>query len=706
MVSKSNSTLVRGSDLRRLRKHAFNSAEAFAAACESVSVPTIYRAERGGPILKTYLNRMARELGVDVERLIVPYDEKGEAQRVDLTGDWFGLILATDRFGHPYVIGEDTRLEQTGSKVEGRSVHRAGNETMIDFFEYSTFKDNVFCGQLRSEKWPFPLECAAFVLSGSRDITWLDGYISWFDLDSEQPQFSKYILIRRDAPNFEADVKNAHRIMDDENKLLRTRRFLESGYSFGTSLSLVTASEAPDEENTSHDVPDFAAQLSKVTLATASEYPVVAMAPLTVLNEERSYAFFADGLIDDIATELVRTSQIEVLPRSVFGRDEPVTSERAAERGATHVLGGTMRRSEGRLRVNTQLVDTATGRIVWAERYDHAAEVTFAMHDAIAHDVVRTLRHELTNITVPTANDTSNPRAYELFLKGRSLYLRGMYTHSLRAAEALLVRAVEIDPNFARAHAQLSICRSYLAQSIHRIGSKPATTEGLADAQNALSIDPELPLGNAALGLAHYALGEYSIAEKSFLVAINQDPSLFEPQFFLARNHRLQGDRESAAKRFAMAASLRPDDFRSSGLLAEEQKALGRTLEAEATFRTALSLVEKELEDNPDNAGALAFGAAVLAHLEMMDRAQVWAEWALAIAPDDCLVHYNTARMHAIDGALKAALYHLERAFVVPAIVRRRLALWMRYDEDLEALADDATFQRLQQAATECYSGS
>ncbi len=119
---------VRGDVLRRIRKKNFPSAEAFAAACGSVSLPTVYRAERGGPIMLSYLSRIADELGVDVDDLRVARIEGA----TDLTGEWLGLVLVTDRFGHPSVILEEIHLEQSGNKVEGRTIQQVNEDTMID----------------------------------------------------------------------------------------------------------------------------------------------------------------------------------------------------------------------------------------------------------------------------------------------------------------------------------------------------------------------------------------------------------------------------------------------------------------------------------------------------------------------------------------------------------------------------------------------
>jgi len=120
---------------------------------------------------------------------------------------------------------------------------------------------------------------------------------------------------------------------------------------------------------------------------------------------------------------------------------------------------------------------------------------------------------------------------------------------------------------------------------------------------------------------------------------------------------------------------------------AEELQALGNRTQAKARLKATLILLEKELDSHPDNAGALAFGAAVLANLGKHDRAKVWADWALAIASDDGLVHYNIAR----------TLCQLEKAFSVPASLQNRLARWIKHDEDFLALKGEASFRQLLQ---------
>ena len=320
----------------------------------------------------------------------------------------------------------------------------------------------------------------------------------------------------------------------------------------------------------------------------------------------------------------------------------------------THVLQGSVRRGGGQLRVNVRLTDTRSNRIVWARRYDRAFEDVLDMQGAIASEVVARLHRELIpERFVGRDSGTRDAEAYDMFHKGRSLYLRGMNYRSLRAARALLQRSVEIDPGFARGHAQLAICESCLAMNIENRSEENAALHGMAHARGALERVPDLALGHAAEGLAFYAAGRYGEAERALHRAIDLDGRLFEAHFFLGRNRRLQGERERASERFRIAASLRTDDYRSIGLLGEELKAIGRVDESREALAAAVGRVEAELERHPDNADALSFGAPILTELGRTDQALTWCAWALAIEPDDSLLRYNVARVHALSGDVR-----------------------------------------------------
>jgi adenylate cyclase len=433
-----------------------------------------------------------------------------------------------------------------------------------------------------------------------------------------------------------------------------------------------------------------------VTLREARAKPSIAVLPFANIGGAPEEEYFADGLTEDIITDLSRVSALFVAARhTVFtfkGRSVGV-QHAARELNVSHVLEGSVRKAGGRVRITARLVDGATGDHLWAHRYDRSLDGVFALQDEIRESIVDVLKVKL----LPeeregiTSQSTASVDAYQYYLMGRSFYLRGIDKHSLRIAREMFAKAVEIDPHYARAYAAIAICESYLS-----MGDPNATYEsGLANSLRALKLDPQLAEAYAVKGLALYADGRYAEATCEFERALRLGPDLFETHFFYARNCRLQGLHEQAAALFKRAATLRPNDFRSLGLLSEAYKALGRREDLVIAARQCLERVEAEIEAHPDNAGALAFGSAVLAELGQAARAKEWAARSNVIAPDDYLAHYNVARTYAILDESDAAMEWLERAFDSSAVWRRRLALWMRSDGDIDPLRDHPRFHAL-----------
>lgn len=437
--------------------------------------------------------------------------------------------------------------------------------------------------------------------------------------------------------------------------------------------------------------------------AIASEISI-AVLPFDNLGPELVDDFFTDGLTEDIITELSGAFGISVASRNttLAMKEHAIDAVQAARHfSVSHVLEGSVRREHANLRVTMRLIDGRSGHQIWAQRYDRGTQGVFALQDELSRDVAEVLKVKLSAVRAEggeaagQVSGTQSLEAYEAFHKGRAFYLRGMNSVSLRVSRMLLARAIELDPEYALAYAQLAICESYLAMSLVNTNADSSFETCMAQSLRALELDPFLAEAHAGKGLAHYAAGEYDEAAAALAAAIRLDDTLFEAHFFLARNKHLLGQREEAAGLFERAAALRPNDFRAVGLLAEEYLALGWNDQAGSAFESCLVRLKAEVENHPDNAGALAFGSAVLAHLNHTRRAEEWAHWALAIGPDDCLIHYNTARTWMLLARPQDALNALESAFSMPSLVRRRLAMWMAFDKDLEPLSGEPGFEKL-----------
>ena len=424
--------------------------------------------------------------------------------------------------------------------------------------------------------------------------------------------------------------------------------------------------------------------------------PSIAVLPFSMFYDDPEQDYFADGLTEDIITDLSQISGLFVASRhsAFLFKGKQVQVQRAArELNVGYVLEGSVRTAAGRVRISTQLVDGATGGHVWAQRYDRSLDDIFALQDEIAKSIVDVLKVKLLPEELACINSqpTNSVDAYQYFLMGRSFYLRGMDKHGQAIARNMFKKAIEIDPDYARAFAALAACESYLSMNDPSVTYESSVTNSL----RALALDPNLAEAHAARGLVLYAAGRYAEATPFFERALSLGPDLYETHFLYARNCRLQGLHQKAVALFERAAALRPKDYRSLGLLASEYYILGRCDDFKATAWQALERMEAAIEEHPDNADALAFGGTLLARLGALDRAEAWADRAVMISTAPSVVHYNVAIVSAFLGRLDKAMDWLEHAFDSTPEWQRRLAAWMKHDQDIDQMRDNPRFQAL-----------
>jgi len=191
--------------------------------------------------------------------------------------------------------------------------------------------------------------------------------------------------------------------------------------------------------------------------AHPSEQPSVAVLPFANMSGDPEQEFFADGLTEDIITELSRFRELLVISRnSTFvhkGRAVNI-QEVAKEFGVQYVVEGSVRKAANRVRITVQLIDATTDRHVWAERYDRELEDIFAIQDEVTASIVSTLpgRLEAAARDRVSRKTTSDMAAYECTLAAKVLHHRSRRDDNLQA-QALIDRAIALDPKYAHAHA-------------------------------------------------------------------------------------------------------------------------------------------------------------------------------------------------------------------------------------------------------------
>jgi tetratricopeptide (TPR) repeat protein len=340
--------------------------------------------------------------------------------------------------------------------------------------------------------------------------------------------------------------------------------------------------------------------------------------------------------------------------------------------------------------VTAQLIKVADGYHLWSERYDRQLEDVFEIQDEIAENIVRALRVVLgeDEKRAIEKTPTENVQAYEYYLRGRQSQHQLRRT-TLQYARRMFDRAIEIDPNFARAHAGIADCCSFLY--MYWDGSK-ANLEGAdASSRKALELDPESAEAHTSRGLALTLHSRYQDARQEFEAALGLNPMLYEAHYFYGRACLTEGKFEEAVSHYRDAGRVRPEDYQAIYLSAAPLVKLGRHQEALEAEQQTLKAADAHLDLNPDDARAWYFSAGVLMRLGQRDQALERARRASMIDPEDPAVLYNVGCVYALGGCAEEALDHLDKA-IQNGFGHRD---WLENDSDLDSIRDQPRFQAL-----------
>ena len=433
-----------------------------------------------------------------------------------------------------------------------------------------------------------------------------------------------------------------------------------------------------------------ATPLASAPALTLPDKPSIAVLPFANMSGDPEQEYFSDGITEDIITDLSKTSALSVIARNtVFTfRGKAVDTSKIAEQlNVSHIVEGSVRKAGGRVRISAQLIDGRKGDHVWAERYDRDLKDIFALQDEISQAIVAALKIKLmpAEKNAIEARSTKHPEAYELYLLGRHHYSK-FNIKNVEIAVHFCQRALEIDPNYARAWALLAMCQERL-----RMRGKSEET-GLPAAERALVLDPSLADAHAVRGLILMRLGRYDEALAAHEESLRLEPDSFDVRIHFGWTCFQLGRHEAAIEHGERAAQLLETDFLALTNVTMSYEALGRHEELISASRRALQRIEREIEAHPDNAIALALGAIELAQLGEQDRAKQWALRALANEPDDPGVQLNLGCAFARMNELEQAVDLLESC--LPKMSPGYLN-WMKKDPDLIPLHHHPRYRAL-----------
>jgi serine/threonine-protein kinase len=331
--------------------------------------------------------------------------------------------------------------------------------------------------------------------------------------------------------------------------------------------------------------------------------------PFQNLSDEKENAYFADGMQDDILTNLSKIGDLKVISRmSVMSYRDGTRNAREIGKvlGVATLLEGSVRRSGNRVRVNVQLINANNDEHIWAEDYDRDLTDVFAIQTDLAQKIAAALQAKLSPNESARLDrkPTTDTDAYLLYVQAHDYANRPdrLRDTSLKAEE-LYEKAIKLDPNFALAFAGLSLIESWM---FHSFEPTPARREKAHfNADEALRLQSDLPEGHLALGFAYYyGDRDYQRALTEFEIAKRDLPNQVDAYLAIAAIQRRQGKWAESNANFEKSASLDP---KNENVLFN----LGVNYMAQRDFETADKILDRAIAADPQSIGAHGMKSAL-----------------------------------------------------------------------------------------------
>src|ERR1700731_435854 len=363
----------------------------------------------------------------------------------------------------------------------------------------------------------------------------------------------------------------------------------------------------------------------------------IAVLPFDNLSDDKSNAYFAEGIQDEILTRLSKIAALKVISRTSTQKYKSAPDnlrEVGKQLGVANLLEGSVQKIANAVHVNVQLIRVATDEHLWAESYNRKLDDVFGVEGEVASAIADQLNAKLSGTEQKAVTDkpTQNTAAYDAYLRGlaieHSQYSYDAYQQAARA----YTEAVQLDPNFAFAWARLAVLRSFLF--FNGIDANTNTAAAVKEA------------ADRAMALAPQA-GESWIAQGAY-------------------RYRVLRDFEGAVNAYKQAQIRLPNNSYLLQNLAFVQRRLGLWQEAEATFKKALELDPRDFQ----LLGSI--GGEFYAYLRRFEDARAAPDRALAISPDSASVRGSKAVTFQNEGRLDEAAQELAR---IPADVTEDFVL-------------------------------
>ena len=312
-----------------------------------------------------------------------------------------------------------------------------------------------------------------------------------------------------------------------DSKIYSNKRKKIYAFAVGALFLLVAALSffhdmIPSLSNSKNDSPQIGTnQFDKRTS--------IAVLPFQNLGDDPSQEYFSDGITNDIITDLSKFSELSVPASSTVFRYKgkyPDIKKVGEDLNVKYVLEGSVQKLRDRVRVNVQLIDTASGNHIWAKRFNHKTEDIFKLQDEIISTTVRKLALKVyqSELAQVMKKDTENLEAYDYYLKAYYHFFRRS-REDIATALQFFEKAVEIDPDYAPAYVGLAKSRTWAVNYGYTEFPNVVLQEALEAAKKANQLDASNASAHAELGYIYMRFGEYDIAKRALQKAIELNPN-------------------------------------------------------------------------------------------------------------------------------------------------------------------------------------
>lgn len=452
---------------------------------------------------------------------------------------------------------------------------------------------------------------------------------------------------------------------DHEHRLIKT--VSRRGYLLDVSISssdIPSVQVSEPESSAAVELPSSAPPLPN--------RPSIAVLPFTNLGGDPEQEYLADGIVEDITTELSRFGELFVIARnSSFQYKGKALDVRQVGRelGVRYVLEGSVRRADDRIRVAAQLIDAESGGHLWAEKFDHDYAGIFALQDGITQSVVAAIEPEILVGEGRRAarKSPTNLSAFDCCMRG-AWHSNQLGLQDSRHAETWLRRSIELDPALARAHCMLARVLSVRCWAGYSDDIDRDLQASRAAVERALALDDRDPAGHYALSILSVMTRRHEQARAAAQRAIDLNPNFALGYFALGETRVFMGQFAETIDPMLRCLRLTPRDPFASfyvSLIALAHYHLGDYKEAlhyseRALQRRRIYVVLRTLAATLAQLGRTKEARSVLAEMDQMKPINVVRHWELT-----CPYADPAHAGHLLDGLRKAGWVELERTHQV-----------------------------------------